>query len=149
MRIKKIGETTPSFSETINTFSNSKKDTYSCDYLNKKILWTNPNPTNDFDSQTVELLDNINNYKYLIIEFLTHKDRNTIFTGIIENYNKEQEIGNVFNYNGLIFVGARLIQIPANNQLYIERAYGYTQFNASGEYRHDGWLIPQRIIGIN
>lgn len=149
MRIKKIGETTPRLSETINAFSNSTKDTYSCDYLNKKILWTNPNPTNDFDSQTVELLDNINNYKYLIIEFLTSKDRNTIFTGIIEDYNNQQEFGTVFNYYGTIFIGARLIEISANNQLYIERAYGYTQFNTSGEYAHVNWLIPQRIIGIN
>ena len=114
----------------------------------KKILWANPNLTSDFDSQTIELLDDVRNYKYLIIEFLTNKDRNTIFTGIIENYNKEQEIGTVFNYYGTIFVGARLIQIPANNQLYIERAYGYTQFNTKSEYRHDGWLIPQRVIGV-
>lgn len=37
MRIKKTTETTPRSSETVNTFSNSTKDAYACDYVNSLI----------------------------------------------------------------------------------------------------------------
>ena len=42
----------------LNIFSNSDKDTYSCDYVNGlagKVLWNNPDPTGDFPSQTITL----------------------------------------------------------------------------------------------
>jgi hypothetical protein len=115
--------------------------------VDKEILWTNPNPTNDFDSQTVELLDNINNYKYLIIEFLIQINRGTIFTGIIEDYSNKQEFGTVFNQQGKIYGGARLVEIRNNNTIYIEACYGSENISAST--KHSEWLIPQRIIGMN
>lgn len=36
MKIKKVSETTPRTSETLNVYSNSTKDAYSCDYINKR-----------------------------------------------------------------------------------------------------------------
>lgn len=59
MRIKKTSQTTPVQAEVVNTYSESQENAYSCDYINKAfggtILWTNPNPTDDFSNQTITL----------------------------------------------------------------------------------------------
>ena len=115
---------------------------------NKTTLWTNTDPDAWFGAQTITLSDNMNNYKYLMIECRNFPDRNTLYTAIIENYSKSYEIGNVFNWDGLIFVGSRRMDIPANNQLYFEGAYGYINFDPNRGYSHDDWLVPQRVIGI-
>ncbi len=41
--------------------------------LEGKILWTNPNPNNDFNAQTVPLSDNINNFKSYIVIYKYYK----------------------------------------------------------------------------
>ena len=58
MKIKKKLQSVGVLGKILNIFSNSNKDTYSCDYVNGlagKVLWTNPNPTGDFPSQTITL----------------------------------------------------------------------------------------------
>lgn len=45
--------------EISNEYNNANNMAYSCDYVNKAfggtILWTNPNPTDDFSNQTITL----------------------------------------------------------------------------------------------
>ncbi len=60
-----------------NEYSESQTDTYSCDYLNPKILWTNPNPTSEMVQDTIITL---NSTDYDVLEFFydetTTNDRN-------------------------------------------------------------------------
>lgn len=69
--IIKATKTTPIQAEVVNTFSNSTKDAYSCDYSNKAfggtILWTNPNPTSAFAEQTINL--DMSDYNYIEIYY--------------------------------------------------------------------------------
>lgn len=57
--IIKVKETRPLASHTVNAYSESESNAYSCDYSNKafggKILWTNPSPTSEFASQNITL----------------------------------------------------------------------------------------------
>lgn len=58
-QIKKTSETRPLASHTVNTYSESESNAYSCDYSNKAfggvVLWTNDSPNGAFASQFVSL----------------------------------------------------------------------------------------------
>lgn len=55
MRIKKTSETRALAGNIVNAYSESQNSTYSCDYLNGTILWTNPDPTSAFAGQEITL----------------------------------------------------------------------------------------------
>lgn len=58
MKIKKTFQTTVPTGKVLNNYTESNVDTYSCDYINGiagKVLWTNPDPTSSFPSQTITL----------------------------------------------------------------------------------------------
>lgn len=70
MKIKKKSQSVGVLGKILNIFSNSDKDTYSCNYVNGlagKILWTNPNPTIAFESQTINLSSDDYDFYEIII----------------------------------------------------------------------------------
>lgn len=68
----------------VNAYSTSKTDTYSCDYLNPKILWTNPNPTSAFAPQTITL----NSDDYDMYEIIWRRQTTTTNYGYLHNTGK-------------------------------------------------------------
>ena len=58
-QIKKTSETRPLASHTVNAYSESESNAYSCDYSNKAfggtLLWTNSSPNGAFASQAISL----------------------------------------------------------------------------------------------
>lgn len=68
MRIRKVSQTTPTQAQVVDGYSTSQVDSYSANYVNNtfeskgKIIWTNSNPTNNFDAQTITLDESLDNY---------------------------------------------------------------------------------------
>ena len=79
MRIKKTSQTTASGAQTVNTFSESTENAYSCYYANQKILkklWENTNTTTSFSPQTITLSSEDYDYLVWIYRFNTTSNNN-------------------------------------------------------------------------
>ncbi len=76
MRIRKVSQTTPTQAQVVDGYSTSEVDSYSCNYVNNtfeikgKIIWTNSDPTSDFNPQTITLDESLDNYDMYEILFL-------------------------------------------------------------------------------
>lgn len=152
MRIKKTSETTPRSSETVNTFSNSTKDSYACSYANNTfqtkgtVLWTNSNPSSAFEGGTITLSSN--DYDYIDIIFNNYITRNTYDTARIYNISGYFELDALFNYMGAVYAGSRYAQFTDNgNKIAFETAFG-KEVGASGAVSaQSSWAVPYKIIG--
>lgn len=112
--------------------------------VSQEILWENPNPTQSFAAQTVNLSDNPFNYDY--IRILYNDDPRNSATGysIIDikpsDSNFKATIGLVI-YSDSHRV-TRQIYSPTENSI------TFNSTKAEDGTTWDGWLIPYQIIGI-
>ena len=108
----------------------SDEETYACNYINDvsgKILWTNPNPTNNFGAQTIAI--DFSNYDMYEVVFYQSTTRNE----------RELTSGRIRTQKGSV-----LSYVPNN----IFRAWNCTNSNISFENISDNSnLIPAYIIG--
>lgn len=69
MKIRKKEQSFGILGKIINSLSQSKNDTYSCDYINKHfkpvVLWEDT--TNGWESGDITLNDDITNYRFVVI----------------------------------------------------------------------------------
>ena len=77
MKIKKIYQSIVPNGKILNVKSSSQTDTYSCDYLNPKLLWTNPSPTSEFGAQTINV--NLSDYDLIEIMFFNGTSNTRIY----------------------------------------------------------------------
>lgn len=135
MRIKKVTETTPVQAEVVDSLDgNSTTNAPSVRAVNEefsnvkgKILWINPNPTNNFGAQTIAIdFSNYDMYEVVFYQSTTHNER-------------ELTSGRIRTQKGSI-----LSYVPNN----IFRAWNCTNSNISFESISDNNnLIPAYIIG--
>lgn len=151
MRIRKTTDTTPRSSEAVNIFSNSTKDSYACDYSNNTFktkgitLWTNPNPTSAFESQTITL--STSNWDYCEIIYKNYIDGDTFEVHKVYKNYMPSEVGGTFYYNNFLYTGTRKITLQQSG-LGLNFAYangikiGDTVIAADTK-----WIVPIKIIG--
>lgn len=113
-----------------------------------KVLWTNPNPTNSFASQTITLNDSLANYSYYEILYKTYKDENIGYnTGKIPT-NWGTNINGMVNANdGGVRSRMRSVTINSSTQIEISSC---SLINTKGDaytYPDDTRLIPFKILG--
>ena len=131
MRIKKVTQTTPVQAEVVDSLDgNSTTNAPSVRAVNEikgKILWINPNPTNNFGTQTIAIdFSNYDMYEVVFYQSITHNER-------------ELTSGRIRTQKGSI-----LSYVPNN----IFRAWNCTNSNISFESISDNSnLIPAYIIG--
>ena len=131
MRIKKVTQTTPVQAEVVDSLDgNSTTNAPSVRAVNEikgKILWINPNPTNNFGTQTIAIdFSNYDMYEVVFYQSTTHNER-------------ELTSGRIRTQKGSI-----LSYVPNN----IFRAWNCTNSNISFESISDNSnLIPAYIIG--
>ena len=84
--IIKVKPTRVLASTVVNANNESTENAYSCDYANKafggKVLWTNPNPTANFDSQDITL--STGDYDFFEILYTTNDTTSMLNTGKIK-----------------------------------------------------------------
>lgn len=128
-------------SQVLNKKNNSTENTYSCDYINKvtdskfKVLWTNPSPQSNFNSQNVTLSSN--DYDYLIFNY-----RNNESDGMSVIVKKGQNAKLIYNaYDS----GQLLYERTAK---YVnDTTYQFLDAKFNGAVRN--WLcVPIEIIAV-
>lgn len=148
MRIKKTSETRPLASHTVNAYSESESNAYSCDYSNKafggKVLWTNPNPTNNFLAQNITLSSD--DYNYLEIYFRPYISENYIKSVKIEK-GQNALLDCFFRHNSQNYAGIRHINYVNDITLAVEICYSIVANNVFINQPDESWLIPIKIIG--
>ena len=150
-RIKKTRETRPLASHTVNAYSTSQENAYSCDYSNKafggKILWTNPSPASEFASQDITLSDNDFDTVEIIYALLTSGSYDyRKSTGKIPYQQGEKIQAEIIDYDGNkgLMVYRRLVTMTSESQFNISDCnYLYTIGNGTENTR----AIPLYIIG--
>lgn len=113
-----------------------------------KVLWTNPNPTSNFASQTITLNDSLANYSYYEILYKTYKDENIGYnTGKIPT-NWGTNINGMVNANdGGVRSRMRSVTINSSTQIEISSC---SLINTKGDaytFPNDDRLIPFKILG--
>lgn len=89
--------------------------------MTETTLWTNPSPTADFATQSVNLSDNISNYDYIEIEACFSKSETTKIMSYL--YKASEVSGSVFNtVHPIIYIGN-----------YYSNKYYYRPFNYSSD----------------
>lgn len=152
-QIKKTSETRPLASHTVNAYSESESNAYSCDYSNKafggKILWTNPNPANSFSAQDISLSSSNFDEVEIVYALLTtgsYDYRKS--TGRIPYQQGKKIQAELIDYDGNkgLMVYRRLITMTSKSQFNISNCdYLYTIGNGTENTR----TIPLYIIGYN
>lgn len=147
--IIKVKQTRPLAGNIANAYSESQTSAYSSEYANKafggKILWTNPNPTANFDAQTITL----NSDDYDMYEILCSPGSGTTS---IKTYVSSGRIPKGKNYvcqyvnlsgNTL---KSRTATYVSDTQLSFTTGYdsGVTNPNITQGIGH---LVPQYVIG--
>lgn len=127
MRIKKTSQTTASGAQSVNTYSESTENTYSCDYVNKLTESLHPELLYD-NSQgntgNISLNENVNKYKKIVIYGFFYDDFDD--PSITKNYLVGQEFyinhDNNVNIqlswnttgNGIVYCGGTTYKILGN-----------------------------------
>lgn len=151
MRIRKTSQTTPVQAEIVNGYSTSTTNGYSCDYVNNTfktkgtVLWTNPNPTSAFDSQTIIL--STSNWDYCEIIYKNYMDSDTFESQRVYRNYIPSELGGTFYYNGFLYTGTRKITSQNDGAIL---GFGYAQGIKLGDTvlaADTKWIVPLKIIG--
>ena len=150
MRIKKTSETRPLASHTVNAYSESESNAYSCDYSNNAfggtILWTNPNPTSNFSAQDITLSSDDYDCIEIVYEFTRNAGyRQIISTGKIP-YSTNGGFMQAVTYGGDkgVIVGVRNISFTNKTTISIQNCNRY--WTIGTEIGND-FCIPLYIIG--
>ena len=139
-KIRKTRETRPLASHTVNDYSESESNAYSCDYSNKafggKILWTNDTPNAEISTKTINLSSS--DYDLLEIIFKQTTTLNIInSTKTIKG--ADGRIGVWYATNGL--TAYRNLSRVSDTQYTLEAVVGGITTN--------NYIIPLYIIGYN
>lgn len=117
-------------------------------YSKPKVLWTNPNPTSIFASQTITLNDSLANYSYYEILYKTYKDENIGYsTGKIPTIWGTYIYGIVNSSDGGVRNRMRAITINSPTQIEVASC---SLINTKGDaytFPDDNRLIPYQILG--
>lgn len=107
-----------------------------------KILWSNSNPTNNFDAQTVSLNDDISNYDmYCVIFNQSTASTNQLTTGILP-------IGDTF-VNMAINKNFRRSLSVSGNSLTFSDTKEFSTYGEVTQKTENAQLIPTYVIGFN
>jgi hypothetical protein len=142
--IIKALNTTPTMASVVNIQSDSTEDTYSCDYINGKILWTNSSPNSVFAPQNITL--NSSDYNYLEIYFKSFTDQNNIKSIKVEK-GQNALLDCSFFFNNSIYIGTRVIEYTNDTTLYANAGRKIIQNAQIVNGEDNGWVIPTKIIG--
>jgi hypothetical protein len=117
-------------------------------YSKPKVLWTNPNPTSVFASQTITLNDSLANYSYYEVLYKTYKDENIGYnTGKIPTNWGTNIYGMVNANDGGVRSRVRSVTINSSTQIGISSC---SLINTKGDaytFPNDDRLIPFKILG--
>ena len=133
----------------VNSYSTGNENTYSSNYLNNnqtnaKILWTNPNPTNAFNSQDVTLSSS--DYDVLEIFYFD-------FTGTLNIYSAKTIKGRpcnlmaLFQYQNHGYAGSRLVTYVSDTSYHFHTPMTMIESDAFGRHDAPQWCVPLYIIG--
>ncbi len=118
--------------------------------LEPTLLWENPNPNAaSFDEQTINNIGNIDNYKYLIIEYKYY------FATYGNQFMKiRKATGLAFpliNVNLRYEVTSRTFDFPTNTSVHFAKAYmmGVSGAWGNATVSDQGLLVPIAIYGTN
>lgn len=135
--------------QALNSNSDSIENTYSCDYINKKLdynkstaLWQNSKPTTAFASQQIQLTEDIHNYEYYEILFKYNRTTNEVFsTGRIPTDN--------LTFLNVCFFAIFVRKITALNgaSVTFDNAYYSTVYGNEPTNESNGYMIPIAVIG--
>lgn len=139
------------FDEKIkNNYSNDSDSAYSCNYVNKfikeTILWTNPNPTLLFTSQTITLSSD--DYDYLECFYY-----NYTVSGFQQVQSVKVPKGYSFNLATTIFAsnnmhyGSRPVTRNSDTSFTFEANKGVAAYNPSVIVTDNSWAVPIKIVG--
>lgn len=117
-------------------------------YQKPVVLWTNPNPTSAFASQTITLNDSLANYSYYEVLYKTYKDENIGYnTGKIPT-NWGTNIYGIINANdGGVRNRIRSVTINSSTQIGFASC---SLINTKGDaytFPDNDRLIPYKILG--
>ena len=115
--------------------------------LSETTLWTNPDISQSFAPQNVNLSDNINNYKFIGIKasHLTEADKQTFIMSVsdfkqMSNANNETMLGLSYK-SGVGTLGTRGAYYVSDTQIgFTEAKTGTTTVNSAAK--------PYKIIGL-
>ena len=134
--IRKTSETRALAGNIVNAYSESQNSTYSCDYLNGTLLWTNPSPTSSFASQNITLSSD--DYDVLEIFFsVTNSSIQIKSTKGLKGQNLILEFYDGYGSKGAI----RPINYTNDTTLAVQNSF-YNSTSGSANY-----CIPLYVIG--
>lgn len=117
--------------------------------MSETVLWTNASPTSTFNSQTVTLSDDINNYDYIKITYRA----STTLTSTLSIMLSLEEWLKTTNATGVCYPA---IAVRINSVVYARRVSHNTdtdvifasaiRMNASGA--NQDYIIPTEVIGL-
>lgn len=116
--------------------------------LKPTLLWTNPNPNNKFEPQSITLSSD--DYDFLEIYYydwgfdpMAWKNVKCVKT--LKGYNTVLEA--IMSYDGKAFIGARLIRYVSNTSLQVDKCYSLVDGNTFSIITPNAWCLPIKIYG--
>lgn len=125
--------------------------------MSETVLWTNSAPTSAFSGQNVLLSDNVNNYKYIEIQFEIYASQNHYMSSIYKvsellsmgtpasNYNYwRTDLSAIYQ----IYVFTRLGYLYDNTHFHFDDNIWLTSSGTSQRGTNNSSIIPIKIIGL-
>ena len=110
------------------------------------LLWTNPNPTEVFDPQSITIND-LSNYKMLyitVVDYISASPK-SYFNSNVDLLQSNDFIININN----LFMGYRNLDIDlANNRISFKDSYYRVWSSTSNFINNNRYIVPIRIYGI-
>lgn len=137
--------------EVHNEYSTSTTEPYSANYvnaLNGKMLWTNPNPNNNFAATQITLSSG--DYEFLEIYYYewsgdSYSWKDLKCAKVIKGYATVLEA--IISYNSKGFISARRVRYTNATNLQIDTCYSLIIDSAFLTTPADAFCVPVYIIG--
>lgn len=145
MRIKKTSQTTPVQAEVVNTYSESQENAYSCDYINDNFIikGTTLYDNSSGSNATITLSDNISNYSYLEIYFVSAGNSSSIKV-------KTDDVGfslNIYKYTNHYWFYSANYTISTNQLVLGTFCDGWIDANQSAIEHPSNQIKITKVIG--
>lgn len=118
--------------------------------LKSVLLWTNNNPSNIFNEQTI-VINNLSDYKYIdIVYFTFFRDlKQKVHRHYYDTNYNNGEISNSFSYASKGYAGVRSYVVNSNSIHFLDNYDFFSSPSESGMTinKDNGWSIPYKIIG--